>query len=141
MSLTIPKIDLICGKSCDICWEDNLMTVKCNWGCSICICRKCISEIMKISCTGLIYFKCPQCQKNSYNISHYVYPTENKQLVANIKFSRMCRKYKRFINKIFQLYENHFTRIMERTIQENYISEESSEASEDEIIVLGSMII
>lgn len=138
-----PTITLICGKSCDICWEKNMMTVKCNWGCSMCICRKCISRIMKISCTGLIYFKCPQCQKNSYNISHYTCLTDNKQLIANIKFSKMCRKYKRFINRICELYESHFIKIQERLgnfVLENE-NESAGESEPEEQVFIRSMTI
>ena len=65
---------VVLGKDCDICFDEKRLTIKCIWGCSICVCRKCISKMLKLSYSGVIYYNCPQCRRKSLNVNRYITP-------------------------------------------------------------------
>lgn len=97
------------GKDCDICYESNRITTKCFWGCSICICTECITEMIKLSRTGHIFFKCPQCARRSFNIRFECWGEIRPQEQANIKFGYLCTKSTMVTHRIFDIYEDYYS--------------------------------
>lgn len=99
---------MIGDKECDICFTRRKITINCFWGCSICICKRCISKIVKLTSLGVISFKCPQCKRSSFNVGSYYHLNLTDQEKCNLKFGRLCRDSKTLINKIYKIYEKKY---------------------------------
>lgn len=107
-------------KSCDICYEENLLTIKCFWNCSLCVCRNCIKKMLGISTTGYIYIQCPQCRRYSYNKKTFIFDPNDQQL-ADTRFGFLCENINRISRRIFDLYQRFYEELGESKYEEEIL--------------------
>ena len=108
------------SETCCICYSDDFNTMKCFWGCSLYICKKCVKFIIKISKSGYISFKCPQCRKVTLNIKSYQYKPTTQQ-IANTRFTYLCEREIMITRKILSLYSEYVFK--KESIDQDYIEE------------------